>query len=56
MIHFRRVSRRFSDVNVDHLQLMLLLFHSLSLMQKKTVLLDVSTTILQTIKENRSTA
>ena len=38
------------DVTVQNLQLLLLLFHSLQLMQKKTVLLEAANQLLQVHK------
>ena len=37
----------FSDVNVEHLQLLLFLFHSLPLMQKKALLLQLAQNIIR---------
>uniref|UniRef100_A0A915JG91 E3 ubiquitin-protein ligase UBR4 N-terminal domain-containing protein n=1 Tax=Romanomermis culicivorax TaxID=13658 RepID=A0A915JG91_ROMCU len=37
-----------TDINVEHLQLLLLLFHSLSLMQKKVVFVNAISTIVST--------
>ena len=36
----------FADMNVEHAQLLLFLFHSLQLMQKKSVLLNVASAVV----------
>ncbi|GAB6031468.1 hypothetical protein CHUAL_009237 [Chamberlinius hualienensis] len=36
-----------ADVNVEHAQLLLLLFHSMQLMQKKSILLELASTIMR---------
>lgn len=41
-------SRDAADINAEHLQLLLLLFHSLSLMQKKVVFVNTMSTIVST--------
>lgn len=40
----------FTDINVEHLQLLLFLFHSLPLMQKKSLLLFLAQNIIAVAK------
>lgn len=44
----------FLDVNVEHAQLVLFLFHSLNLMQKKSVLLSVATGVIKVSEKGHS--
>ena len=42
-------SNKFDDLNVEHLQLLLFLFHALALMQKKQLLLFTANCIIKVI-------
>ncbi|XP_067662559.1 E3 ubiquitin-protein ligase UBR4-like [Haliotis asinina] len=46
ILNFDNKTEQFEDINVEHMQLLLFLFHSLQLMQKKSLLLRIAECII----------
>ncbi|ESP04880.1 hypothetical protein LOTGIDRAFT_156120, partial [Lottia gigantea] len=51
--NFDNKSEQFEDLNVEHIQLLLFLFHSLPLMQKKQLLLNLAQTVITVAKKDK---
>ncbi|XP_050389975.2 E3 ubiquitin-protein ligase UBR4 [Patella vulgata] len=51
--NFDNKSEQFDDLNVEHMQLLLFLFHSLPLMQKKQLLLNIAQTVISVAEKDK---